>query len=64
VCNALADVYYAAVKAFGGSDAKPGKRAEVDLVQEYEDKVAIYNKLVEEAQQKGELPILDTKASG
>jgi hypothetical protein len=54
----LADVYYAAVRAFGGSDATPGKRAE-DLVNEYNDKVAIYNALVEEAQKKGQLPVLD-----
>ncbi|KAF9766889.1 hypothetical protein IL306_000641 [Fusarium sp. DS 682] len=54
----LADVYYAAVRAFGGGDATPGKRDE-DLVKEYEEKVAIYNKLVEEAQEKGELPRLD-----
>ncbi len=26
VCRALADVYYAAVRAFGGGDASPGKR--------------------------------------
>ncbi|KAJ4140661.1 hypothetical protein NW765_015938 [Fusarium oxysporum] len=57
-CRALADVYYAAVRAFGGGDATPGKRDE-DLVKEYEEKVAIYNKAVEEAQAKGELPRLD-----
>jgi hypothetical protein len=54
----LADVYYAAVRAFGGGDATPGKRDE-DLVKEYEEKVEIYNKAVEEAQAKGELPRLD-----
>lgn len=59
VCRALADVYYAAVRAFGGGDAGPGKRSDDDLVKEYEDKLAIYNKLVEEAQEKGELPVLD-----
>ncbi|KAM0542872.1 hypothetical protein ACHAPJ_012595 [Fusarium lateritium] len=58
VCKALADVYYAAVRAFGGDDATPGKRDDA-LVAEYEKKVAIYNKLVEEAQEKGELPRLD-----
>ncbi|KPM45012.1 hypothetical protein AK830_g1521 [Neonectria ditissima] len=58
VCNALADVYYAAVRAFGGDDATPGKRTE-DLVKIYEEKVAIYNSLVEEAQKNGELPILE-----
>jgi len=56
VCEALADVYYAAVRAFGGSTQ--GKRDE-DLVREYEEKVAIYNKLVAEAQAKGELWRLD-----
>ncbi|KAK7427637.1 hypothetical protein QQZ08_005912 [Neonectria magnoliae] len=58
-CRALADVYYAAVRAFGGDDAEPGKRSDGDLVQEYEEKVEIYNQLVQEAQEKGELPILD-----
>ncbi|KAH6887526.1 prokaryotic phospholipase A2-domain-containing protein [Thelonectria olida] len=58
VCRALADVYYAAVRAFGGDDATPGKRDE-DLVAEYEEKLAIYNSLVEEAQKNGELPYLD-----
>lgn len=56
----MADVYYAAVRAFGGDDATPGKRDEhEDLVHDYEDKVAIYEKLVEEAQVQGELPVLD-----
>lgn len=61
VCDALADVYYAAVRAFGGGDASPGKREESqeDLIKEYEEKVEIYNKLVKEAQDKGLLPILD-----
>ncbi|KAK7408220.1 hypothetical protein QQX98_009629 [Neonectria punicea] len=59
VCRALADVYYAAVRAFGGDDATPGKRSDGDLVQEYEEKVEIYNQLVQEAQEKGELPVLD-----
>ncbi|KAL4732136.1 hypothetical protein ACLX1H_001144 [Fusarium chlamydosporum] len=58
VCRGLADVYYAAVRAFGGDDATPGKRDE-DLVKEYEEKVEIYNQLVEEAQKKGDLPRLD-----
>jgi hypothetical protein len=52
VCEALAEVYYAAVRAFGGGTQ--GKRDE-DLVREYEEKVAIYNKLVAEAQATGEL---------
>lgn len=40
------------MRAFGGSTQ--GKRDE-DLVRDYEDKVAIYNKLVAEAQATGEL---------
>ncbi len=58
VCDALADVYYAAVRAFGGADASPGRRREADLVGEYEAKLAIYNQLVKEAQDRGELPTL------
>ncbi|KAK4117908.1 hypothetical protein N656DRAFT_774132 [Canariomyces notabilis] len=53
VCEALAEVYYAAVRAFGG-ETQPGKRDE-ELVKIYEEKVAIYEKLVKEAQEKGEL---------
>ncbi len=56
VCQALADVYYAAVRAFGGSTQ--GKRDD-DLLREYEEKLAIYNKLVAEAQATGELWRLD-----
>lgn len=56
VCNALADVYYASVRTFGGVGVTPGKR---DLITNYEEKVAMYEKLVEEAQQKGELPAFD-----
>ncbi|CRK45334.1 hypothetical protein BN1723_006561 [Verticillium longisporum] len=56
VCNALADVYYAAVRAFGGDDATPGKRDEhSELVAIHDEKVAIYDKLVAEAQAKGQL---------
>ncbi|KAK1757955.1 prokaryotic phospholipase A2-domain-containing protein [Echria macrotheca] len=56
VCKALADVYYAAVRAFGGSGEKDSKRStQEELVQEYEEKLAIYNQLVKEAQDKGEL---------
>lgn len=56
VCNALADVYYSAVRAFGGDDATPGKRDEhSELVAIYDEKVAIYDKLVAEAQAKGQL---------
>ncbi|KAL3417176.1 hypothetical protein PVAG01_11176 [Phlyctema vagabunda] len=57
-CRALADVYYAFVRAFGGDDATPGKRDE-DLIAEYEKAVERYNALVVEAQAKGELPTLD-----
>jgi hypothetical protein len=56
ICRALADVYYAAVRAFGGDDATPGRR---DLVSDYEDAVARYDALVKEAQAKGELPVLE-----
>ena len=56
VCEALADVYYAAVRAFGGSTQ--GKRDD-NLVREYQEKLAIYNKLVAEAQAAGELWRLD-----
>ncbi|KAL2183709.1 secretory phospholipase A2 [Thermothelomyces heterothallicus CBS 203.75] len=55
-CRALADVYYAAVRAFGGSTQD---KRDDDLVKIYEEKVAIYNKAVEEAQAKGELWTLD-----
>ncbi|KAL8366759.1 hypothetical protein RB595_010562 [Gaeumannomyces hyphopodioides] len=51
LCNALAELYYAAVRAFGGLEA-PGKRDE-NLVKEYEDKLAFYNELVEEAKKEG-----------
>lgn len=60
-CEDLADVYYAAVRAFGGGDASPGRRDESheDLVKEYEAKLEIYHQAVKEAQEKGLLPILD-----
>jgi len=60
VCRGLADVYYAAVRAFGGGDASPGKRAETheELVRIYEEKVAIYNQLVAKAQAEGLLPVV------
>lgn len=56
-CEALANVYYTAVRAFGGS-TQAGRRVD-GLVKEYEDAVAIYNKLVAEAQASGELWNLD-----
>lgn len=61
ICRALADVYYAAVRAFGGSDATPGKRSTDELVKIYEEKLAIYNDLVAEARENGDLPPLDSK---
>ncbi|KAF7561052.1 hypothetical protein G7046_g3097 [Stylonectria norvegica] len=60
VCKALADVYYAAVRAFGGSDASPGRRGD-NLIDEYERRLVIYNQLVEEAQKNGELPVLEVE---
>ncbi|KAL6909281.1 prokaryotic phospholipase A2 domain-containing protein [Trichoderma evansii] len=61
VCEAFADVYYAAVRAFGGGDASPGKREESqeDLIKEYEEKLEIYHQAVKDAQDKGLLPILE-----
>ncbi|KAK4646180.1 hypothetical protein QC761_208170 [Podospora bellae-mahoneyi] len=57
VCRSLADVYYAAVRAFGGGDATPGKRETHDeLVKEYEEKLAIYNALVAQAEADGLIP--------
>ena len=55
VCRALADVYYAAVRAFGGSD-ETKRSSEDPLVLEYEEKLAVYNQLVEEARAQGLLP--------
>ncbi|KAK4170931.1 prokaryotic phospholipase A2-domain-containing protein [Triangularia setosa] len=56
-CRALADVYYAAVRAFGGGDASPGKReTHEELVKEYEEKLAIYNALVAQAEADGLIP--------
>ncbi|KAK4183509.1 phospholipase A2 [Podospora australis] len=56
VCRALADVYYAAVRAFGGSGAsKREGETQEELIAIYEEKVAYYNKVVAEAQASGEL---------
>ena len=52
VCRALADVYYAAVRAFGGNDATK-RDVNDELVHEYEEKLAIYEQLVKEAQDAG-----------
>lgn len=57
-CKGLADVYYAAVRAFGGDDATPGRR-DTDWVLEYQNAVERYNALVADAQAKGELQVLD-----
>lgn len=45
-------MYYAAVRAFGGDDATPGKREE-DLVRIYEQKLSIYNNMLAEAREQG-----------
>ncbi|CAP65627.1 uncharacterized protein PODANS_6_11160 [Podospora anserina S mat+] len=58
VCRALADVYHAAVRAFGGSGASK-REEEEDWVKIYEEKLAIYNELVKEAQATGELWTLE-----
>lgn len=61
VCNGLADVYYAAVRAFGGGDASPGRRDVVedeDAVEEYRKAVEAYEKLVAEEQAAGHLPVV------
>ncbi|OAA49582.1 p15-like protein [Metarhizium rileyi] len=52
-CRALANVYYEAVKEFGGKDAT--KRDSIA----YEKAVAAYDAAVKEAQEKGLLPVLD-----
>ena len=54
VCDALAEVYYAAVRAFGGQDAT--KRADADAIALYQEKLAIYNQMVAEAKANGDIP--------
>ncbi|KAK8922448.1 putative secreted protein [Metarhizium anisopliae] len=49
----LADVYYEAVKEFGGGDATKRDRSDFDRA------VAAYNAAVKEAQEQGLLPVLD-----
>lgn len=49
ICDALAEVYYWAVREFGGQDAS--KRSD-----SYDEALAYYNKLVDEAYASGELP--------
>lgn len=54
LCNGLADVYYAAVRAFGGGDATPGiMETDPVLVREYEEKLAVYEAMMEQARQEG-----------
>ncbi|KAL8393860.1 hypothetical protein RB595_003567 [Gaeumannomyces hyphopodioides] len=54
LCNSLADVYYAAVRAFGGSGTTQRiLEADPVLVREYEAKLAAHNALMEEARQQG-----------
>ena len=60
VCRALADVYYAAVRAFGGNDATKRDLSD-ELVHEYEAKLAIYKQLVKEAQDAGLLAVCETR---
>ena len=58
-CEALAEVYYAAVRAFGReapSTAKSASDADSELIQEYEDRLATYKAVVAEARVKGDLP--------
>ncbi|KAJ6438973.1 phospholipase A2 [Purpureocillium lavendulum] len=54
-CRALADVYYQAVRRFGGSDTS--RREEAGRA--YEEAVVIYEKAVKEAQEEGLLPVLN-----
>lgn len=52
------------MKAFGGDDATPGKRASTaDLVAAYEDKLAIYNQMLEDAINAGTIPANTTLAT-
>ncbi|ROT38592.1 secretory phospholipase A2 [Sodiomyces alkalinus F11] len=60
ICRGLAEVYYAAVRAFGGGDATRQTQEEHDaLVVLYEEAVRAYEAAVQEAQAKGELPVLE-----
>lgn len=58
-CRALANVYYAAVRVFGGRDQTPGKRRNDADSREYEELVAIYEEEVRKAQEIGDLPMLE-----
>ncbi|KAK4464527.1 prokaryotic phospholipase A2-domain-containing protein [Cladorrhinum samala] len=59
VCRALADVYYSAVRLFGGGSKKRDGESHEELVAIYEEKLAIYNQLVKDAQDRGELWVLE-----
>jgi hypothetical protein len=52
-CQGLAEVYYAAVRAFGGGDATKREEANADLVKIYDEAVAEYERRVKEAQDAG-----------
>ncbi|KAJ6439064.1 erythromycin esterase [Purpureocillium lavendulum] len=66
-CQRLADVYYTAVRLFGGGDARiralsadsTGPDEQRDLVKAYQDTIVAYNEAVKEAQEQGLLPVLD-----
>ncbi|KAH0592704.1 hypothetical protein MHUMG1_09528 [Metarhizium humberi] len=58
VCRALANVYYAAVRVFGGHDQTPEKRMNNGLLWEYHALVGIYEEEVRKAQAAGDLPLL------
>ncbi|POR33000.1 Uncharacterized protein TPAR_06818 [Tolypocladium paradoxum] len=57
-CEALAEVYYAAVRQFGGGDATKRETQE-ELDRAYDEAVAAYNAAVKAAQEEGLLPVLD-----
>lgn len=57
-CDGLADVYYAAVRMFGGNDATKRETQE-ELSKAYDDAVVAYNEAVKQAQEEGLLPVLD-----
>ena len=56
-CRALANVYFGAVRLFGGFAAGVGKRDEAATA-EYKKLVAIYEDEVRKAQEVGDLPLL------
>lgn len=64
LCDALAEVYYAAVVAFGGDDASPGKKrtTQAERITAYEDKLATYNQMLQDAMDQGQIPANTTLA--